>query len=180
MDILQISNIILLIIVGTIFFAGVSLAPFVPSFNKDLNRINKAVKLKPWENFLEIWSGSARVSMNIAKNNPDNEIYAIELALPLYLYSIIKNKFFWYKNLKIMFGNALKLDFSNYDIIYIYGLIETVNNIIKPKILKEMKEKAVFISYVFSIKKWDYEYKLDKPTEKDLPIHIYSKTKFWE
>lgn len=165
----------LLIIIAPIFFVGLSVAPFVPSFSKDLDRINRIVDLKKWQKFLEIWSWTARVSSYIAKNNPDSEVYGIELAFPLFLYSYLKNKCFWYKNLKIMFWNALKLDFSQYDIIYVYWLIESVNNLIKPKIINEIKEEAKFVSYVFEIKQWDYKYELNKETNKDLSIHIYSK-----
>lgn len=172
---MQIFWLFIIIIIWFLAFAGLSLAPFVPSFNKDLERINKITKLKPWEKFLEIWSWTARVSSYIAKNNPENNIYAIELALPLYVYSVIKNKLFWYKNLKIMFWNALKLDFSNYDIIYVFGQKGSVNSLLKPKIIKELKDNAKFISYAFSIDSWDYKHIENKPKKDDFSIHFYSK-----
>lgn len=166
---------VFIIIIWFIAIAWTSLAPFVPSFKKDLGRINKIIKLKKWDNFLEIWSWIAIVSSYIAKNNPENNIYAIELALPLYLYSVIKNKLFWYKNLKIMFWNALKLDFWDYDFIYIFGLKGSLNKLLKPKIINELKNNAKFISYAFSINAWDYNYIENKPKEDDISIHIYSK-----
>ncbi|MCT4616622.1 MAG: class I SAM-dependent methyltransferase [Candidatus Gracilibacteria bacterium] len=164
-----------IIIAGFLLFSGLSIAPFVPSFSKDLERINKLTKLKFGDKFLEIGSGTAKVSSYIAKNNPNNEIFAIELALPLFLYGYIKNKLFGYKNLKIKFGNALKLDFSEFDVIYVFGQEHTVNNLLKPKILQELKNNAKFISYVFKMDKWDYKYVLDKKNDEGLPIHIYSK-----
>jgi hypothetical protein len=164
-----------IIIAWFLLFSWLSIAPFVPSFSKDLERINKLTKLKFWDKFLEIWSWTAKVSSYIAKNNPNNEIFAIELALPLFLYGYIKNKLFWYKNLKIKFWNALKLDFSEFDVIYVFWQEHTVNNLLKPKILQELKNNAKFISYVFKMDKWDYKYVLDKKNDEGLPIHIYSK-----
>lgn len=154
-------------------FAWSSLAPWLPTQRKDLKRINKDANLKPGQKFIEIGCGDARVCSYIARHNPKAHVEGIELAPPLYFYSYIKQKISGPKNLKIIYGNALKHDFSNYDVIYIYGLKETINNQIKKKLLKDMKKGSKFLSYVFSLDDDWKDVQTEKPGAKERSVHIY-------
>lgn len=137
----------------SIFFISIfsffSLAPWVPTKKNDIKRINDLIKLKKWEKFLEIWSWTALVSIWIAKLNPDSEIIWIELSPFLFFVSKIKLYFVKEKNIKIIYWNALKLDLSNFDVIYVFWLVDTISKKLYPKLKLINNKNFRFISYCF-------------------------------
>lgn len=135
-------------------FSFFSLAPWVPTKSSDLERIHWILSLKKWERFLEIWCGTAKVSAYLAKQNPESNITWIELSPLLYIYSKIKAFFSWANNLNIMYWNALKIDFSKYDSLYVFGLPDTISQKLQPKLITELKNNAKFYSYCFKMT-WD-------------------------
>ncbi len=132
-------------------FSFFSLAPWVPTKKSDLERINKIINLQPWEKFLEMWSWTSLVSIYLAKNNPESTIHAIELSPLLYLLSRIKIFFSNTKNIKIFYWNALKKDFTEYNVLYCFWLPETVTNKIFPRIKNLKNNNFRFISYCFKM-----------------------------
>jgi tRNA A58 N-methylase Trm61 len=124
---------------------------------------------------VEIGCGSARVSMYIAKNNPDVNVTWIELAYPLYFYSKIKAHFFWPKNLHIQFKNAFKYDFSKTNVAYIFGLDKSVSWKLLKKLEKELPKWAKYISYVFTVNNWKWNVYIDKPSKMDNKICVCEK-----
>lgn len=142
-------ELIIVIVILILFFSFFSLAPFLPTRSKDLNRILEISKLKPWEKFLEVWCWTARVATYIAKEMPENEVVWIELSPFFYVYSKIKSLFFWTKNLKIIYWNALNLNFWDYDVIYVFWLWDSIEKKIFPKMEKEAKWKRL-LSYCFN------------------------------
>ena len=153
-------------------FSFISLAPRVPTRNKDLKRINDIIKLKPWEKFLEIWCGTAKVSIFIAIQNPKSEILWIELSPFLFLVSYLKVKISKQKNIKIIYGNALKIDFKDYDILYVFWLPETIKNKLFSKLKNEMKKTASFVSYCFKMEN-DYFIEEKYKPLKENSIYVY-------
>ncbi len=165
-------EILLFIIIMTTMLSFISLAPWVPTKKKDLIRINKILKLKKWEKFLEMWCWTAKVCLYIAKNNPDSQIIWIELS-PLF-YTISKIKIFLSrtKNINIIYGNALKLNLENYNIIYIFGLPETITKKVFPKISKIKNKNFRLISYCFKMTN-DYFKETKHKTENRFAIYEY-------
>lgn len=140
---------ILIFIVSVASF--LSLAPWVPTKKSDYKRIDDIIKLKPWEKFLEMWCWTSWVSLFIAKNNPHSKIIGVELSPFFYLISKLRILFSWLKNIEIKYWNALKLNLENYDIIYVFGLPETVTKKIFPKLSKIVNKKFRFVSYCFNM-----------------------------
>lgn len=132
-------------------FSFFSLAPWVPTKKIDLERINKVIKLKESESFLEIWCWTALVSLYLAEKNTNSKIYWIELSPFFYIVSKIKVYFSWLKNIEIKYWNALKLDFTKYDVVYVFGLPDTISRKILPKLFKVTNKKFRFISYCFKM-----------------------------
>lgn len=163
------------IVAFSLFYAWLSLAPWVPSNMSDRKRIHDISNLKSGQVFLEMGCGNGRVCSYIARKNPSATVIGIELAFPFYLFTKIRTFLFGPKNLKIVFGNALKYNISNVDILYVYGLTDSVNNQIKQKIEAEMKPEARFISYVFRIKKWKGKERIFKEKTTKFPIYLYEK-----
>ena len=71
--------------------------------------------------------------------------------MPVFFLGYIKQLFFPQKNLCIKLANALKEDFSRYDVLYIFGMPEKLAAKILPKFLQETKPGTRLISYVFSL-----------------------------
>lgn len=67
-------------------FSFLSLAPFVPTKTRDLERVARILDLQPGETFLEIGSGTAKVSLFLAKKFPESKIEGIELSPLFYLF----------------------------------------------------------------------------------------------
>ena len=82
--------------------------------------------------------------------NTQNLIIWIELSPFFYLFSKIKIYFSWLKNIKIIYWNALNLDFGDFDVFYIFWLPKNIEKKIFPKLKKQMKKNARFFSYCFA------------------------------
>lgn len=130
---------------------GLSLAPWVPTFHRDLDRVNKIAALKPGDTFLEAGCGNARVTTYIAKNNPKANIIGIEYSFLMFVWAKLRSLFSGLSNLTIRYGNALKVDVSDVDVVYAYGLTNTVNEKLLPKMKHELQPGSRFISYAFTI-----------------------------
>lgn len=168
-------EILILILFIVSVFSFFSLAPFLPTKKSDLKRINKLINLKQWERFLEIWCWNSRVSLFIAKNNLESKVVWIEFSPFFYLISKIRVFLCPFKNIKIIYWNALNLDFKNYDVLYVFWLPETVTQKIFPKLKKEMKDNARFFSYCFRMTN-DY-FKEERIKEKETINTVYKYTK---
>jgi len=168
--------IILLFIAGSVVITGLSIAPYMPARKDALSRINKLAALQPGQTFYDLGCGDGRVCYYIAKNNPKAHVIGIELFFPMYLWSKIQNYFLKYQNIKIKFGNALKTDLSDADVIYVYGVKNTINTQLKKKFQKELKKGAKALSYIFSIKEWDGRVTLNNEGNRKAPIYVYERS----
>jgi precorrin-6B methylase 2 len=167
-------NLIIFLILLSVVYSWSSLAPWVPTPKKELERINRTAGLKPGQVFVELGCGNGRVCSYIAKKNPKAKVVGIELALPMYMLTKLWVAIFGPKNLSIVFGNALKYDISDVDVLYVYGLVNSLNNQIKKKISKEMPSKAKLISYVFSIKEWSGVATKFNSAQNNAYIYVYT------
>ena len=154
--------------------AATSLAPWVPTAGKDVKRIHQLSHLQPGETFYDLGCGEGRVCRYMAKHNPEAQVIGIELAWPLYVVARCRQWIRPFKNLRYIRGNALHQNLSNADVVYVYGLIRTMNEKVKPTLLKNMKPGARAISYHFQMHDWPGTHTTNKPTNNDVPLHVYT------
>jgi len=166
-------HIIVWIIILLSFLSFFSLAPWVPTKTSDLKRINTLSRLKKGEKFLEIWCWTASVSLYIAKQNPQSQITWIELSVLFYCISKIRVYLSRVKNIQIQYWNALKINMRYYDVIYVFWLPETISEKLAPKLKKELKIWAKFLSYCFKMNTKDFDEKKDKPDNSTYAIYTY-------
>jgi len=173
---LVISFLFLIFILFSLFsfgFSLLSIAPWVPSRTKDLERINHLADLKPGQTFCELGCGDGKVCRFVARKNPEAKIVGIEISFPMYLIAKLIQVFVGPKNVKIKFGNALKTDMSKIDVAFVFGVDDSMNKKLGPKFLQEIKKGAKIISYVFQIKNWPGKSMKDKPSDEDVSIYVY-------
>lgn len=135
---------------------ALSLAPWVPTRKQDLKQIAEIADLKSGQVFLEFGCGTSHVSRYIATMYPEAHIIGVEVAFPFFIYARLRQKIYWPENLEIILKDGFRYDLKNVDVIYTFGLPDTVNIKMKKKLLEEMKPWAKFLSYVFSINDRDW------------------------
>lgn len=155
--------------------AGVSMAPWVPTRKKDIERLLDIMDLQSSESFLEIGCGDGRVSLAVAKEYPQAHIKGIEIAYPMYFFALFRRYISWAKNVKIRLANAFKEDFWSYDAIYVYGMPDKMWEKIVPQFLTQAKSWAKLYSYVFSIPEEYRKSVVSHGREGESKIHVLEK-----
>lgn len=155
----------------TLCMAFSSLAPWVPCWSKDMERIFKIASLKPGEIFYDLGCGNGKTVIYANKNFKATAI-GIELALPLFLICKIRQLFNRDKNLFFKWKNLFKENLSKANVIYFFGMPNSIKNKLKQKLEKEAKLGTRIISYTFPVHGWTPEI-VDKPSKKDLAIYLY-------
>jgi len=159
------------IILLSVVFANMSLAPWVPTRSRDLKRIFQLSQLKPDEIFYDLGCGNGKTVIYASKNYKAKAI-GLEIALPLFFVCKLRQIFHKDKNLIFKFKNLFSEDLSPADVIYFFAMPDKISGRLKDKLANEAKSGVRIISYVFPIKNWAPAV-VDKPSEKDLPIYLY-------
>ena len=161
----------LLPLIGTLAYGALKFAPWVPCFNQDLPRIFKHAKLNPNKVFYDLGSGTGK-TLFYANKNFNSYAKGIEVAIPFYVYSKIKQLISGNKKIQIKFGDFYKNDISDADVVYLYGMNNTLHKKLQDKLQKELKKGAKVISYAFPFTNWKHKIK-DKPSKKHTAIYVY-------
>lgn len=165
----------LILIFLTLVFSVLSIAPWLPAKSKDLGRINKLANLQPGQKLYELGCGDGRVSIFLAKNNPQATVIGIEVSLLFYFLAKARAKITGLKNLQIVLANALKTDLREADVIYVFGVRHSMNQLLKQKFQQELKIGAKVLSYVFAINDWPGRVVQDKPSDDSIMIYVYER-----
>ena len=152
--------------------AALSIAPWVPTQKKDLQRIHQLAQLKAGQVFFEMGCGDSRVSRYIAKNNPQAKVIWIDMCIPMYLYAKVLQWLFPIQNLTILFGDGFYQDLKKVDIAYVFGVPESMN-MLQKKFEKDLKKWAKVFSYVCEMKNWKGIIEKNKPQKEVLAIFIH-------
>lgn len=67
-----------------------SLAPWVPTRKKDIERLTSILDISDGQRFLEVGSADARVCVSLAKKFPQAIFHGIELAFPLFCLGVLR------------------------------------------------------------------------------------------
>jgi hypothetical protein len=164
---------VILIIFGiSVAWAGLSLAPWVPTRKRDFKRIGDLADFKVNDVFYDLGSGDGRLVFFINKNYRAKSI-GVEIALPFYIFSKFRQWLNKSKNINFKYKNVFSENLSDADVVYIFPQsAEKLTGKIIAKFNNELKSGARIITYAFPIKDWVAQ-KVDKPTINDLPIYLY-------
>lgn len=164
---------IFLVIIFYMAIAWFSFAPWVPARSRDLQRIFKLANLKPGEIFYDLGCGDGKLVFYAAKYFKAKAI-GVEIAFPLFCLCLIKKFFLRQPDVIFKLKNLFHEDLSKAEVIYFFGLPESINNKLKDKLEREIKPGTRIISYAFQIKDW-LPQTVNKEQNNDLPIYLYIK-----
>jgi predicted RNA methylase len=85
----------------------------------------------------------------------------------MYTWSKIRVYLSGQKNIKIIYGNALKTDFWAYDVVYIFWMPDTLVKKLLPRLQETVKENFRLVSYCFQMKNGFFDEKVYKKEKKN-------------
>lgn len=160
-------SLVVIILLGSVAYAGSKGAPWVPTWMRDMDRLKKLLALQPGQKFIELGCGNGRVCRYVAKDSKAH-IEGIELSIVQWGIAVLQS--LGRKNVKILFGNVFRKNLSEYDAVYLFLMPETYAKL-QPKFEKELKPGTRVVSYVWPIPNWT-PIKVDK--EKGRPdLYLY-------
>ncbi len=160
------------VILLTFAWTCLSLAPWVPTRKRDLERICRLANLQAGEKFYDLGCGDGRLVFYTAKNYQTDSV-GIELALPFFIICIIRQWLAKNKNIKFRFKNLYNENLAGADVVFFFSASsKKITEKLQTKLKTELKPSARIISYVFPILNWPAT-KISKPTDDDLPIYLY-------
>lgn len=161
-----------ILVFSTLF--GLSIAPWLPIRRKDLERINSLAQLEPGQVFYDLGCGDGRACFCLAERNPRAKIIGIESVAYLYLWAKVRAWLLDLGNVEIKFGDALKQNLLQADVIYVFATPHSINGRLREKFEKELGKNAKIISYSFAIDSWRGQSRTDRPDKAAIPIFIYT------
>ncbi|PIZ95000.1 MAG: hypothetical protein COX81_02115 [Candidatus Magasanikbacteria bacterium CG_4_10_14_0_2_um_filter_37_12] len=161
-----------LLFLFTLFISFISLAPWLPTFKKDLERIKNITNLQLGEKFCELGCGNGKVLFYLAKSYPNNNFLGVELALPLFLFCKFRLLLSSYNNIELNLKSLYRENLHDADVVYVFGMRDSMAGKFKKKLQAEMKFGSRVISYVFPIEGLESIF-IDKGKEKDVSIYVY-------
>jgi len=163
--------IIIFICLLSMAIAGISFAPWVPCWKKDMVRIFALADLQPGEIFYELGSGTGK---NVIYANKYFGVKAIglEIAIPFYLISKVKQLFLGKRDIRFKYKNLFSEDLSQADVVYFFGMPKQLKDKLKNKLAKELKPGARVVSYAFAIEGWQ-PVTVSRPKKTDVAIYLY-------
>lgn len=149
---------ILLLLFGRamIFMVPILHGPvFVPSADDKLRTMLELAKVKPGQKVIDLGAGDGKIVINLAKQGIAAE--GIEINPVLVKKAQLKIKQAGLEELaEVKKGNFWKLDYSDYDVIFLYGTTYIMERL-EEKLMQELKPGAVVISNFFQFPNWEPE-----------------------
>ncbi len=160
---------IFLVLLISLAYASANGAPWVPTWKKDLVRVQRLLDLKQGDQCVELGCGNARVSRFLAKTS-DAQVTGVELSLLQYMIAWVQAKCSGQSNITIKFGNAFHQDLTRVNALYMFLMPDTYEKI-RPKLESELKPGSRVVTYVWPIAGWE-PIKIDE-AEGSQKIYLY-------
>ena len=135
------------LIVFLLTMLAASAAPWLPTRQKDLDRVLALAAIKPGEVFYDLGCGDGRLIVTAAEAGA--KATGFDLSLMSYLMAIIRLSAVR-SNARVVFKNLFRQNLSGADIVYLF-LTPGAMPKIKTKLETEMKKGGRVISYAFAI-----------------------------
>lgn len=145
--------------------------PFILTPRRVRQEILKEVKIKTKETVYDLGCGLGEILI-LADKKYNAQSRGFEVSPGTYLLARL-NIFFKRSKAKVLFKDFFKVDLSNADVIFCY-LIPSINEKLRRKLEKELKNGARIASYAFSFKGWKAKKVIYKNSGiNSSPIYLY-------
>jgi len=154
-------------------YGGISAAPWVPLWRRDIERIIVLADLKDGQILYDLGAGDGRIILAAAKTKAIRAI-GFEVAILPYLIG-------WCKilltkktgSVDLQFRNFFKQNLGDADVICCF-LTPPAMRKLEPKLDRELKTGAKIFSYAFPLPNWQ-PIVVDKPDPNRAKIYVYQK-----
>lgn len=163
---------LVVLVLASMVRAYFSAAPWCPTKRKDWDRIIKAGGIRKGDIVYDFGSGTGCVASYVGKKTGATVI-GLELSIPFYLWSKVRNSLIGTKNVKIKNENFFQYNISDADCVFCF-LTPRAMDRLGEKFKKELNIGARVISYVFKISDWD-PIAVDCEGGSGASIYIYKK-----
>lgn len=164
------SIVVILLVVGTAAWAGMSAAPYVPSRTRDVQRIIALAEITPGQVVVDCGSGDGRVVLAAAAAGA--KAIGYEVSFVPWLISVIRGWRSPYRSqITFYWKSFFAVDLSSYDVVFAFLLPAGLKKLGK-QLDQQKKPGRRVLSFAWEISGWTPEYK-DKPDSTVLALWRY-------
>jgi hypothetical protein len=139
------------IMIFSLVRAFASLAPWVPSNLKMVGHALKYIAPSKGQTFADLGCGDGRIVF-YANNKYQLQADGFERAFVPFILAKLRQLKYRHRPVSIKLQNLYKANLTGYDIVFVYGLPQTINERLAPKLASELKSGAYLISYNFRLR----------------------------
>ncbi|RJO59107.1 hypothetical protein C4546_03845 [Candidatus Parcubacteria bacterium] len=162
--------IVALFVLGTMAWAGLKAAPWVPTRSADFERILKLAEIKAGQTIFELGAGEGRL-LKVFSQTPAAKIIGYEISILPFLIARWRCRKLGHK-VELKFKDFFQAPFAKANVIFCF-LTPTAMRKLKTKFEAECEPGTQIISYAFSVPGWNAD-AVDKPGAKDIGIYKYT------
>jgi len=140
------------ILTASFIYSSLKGSPYVPTRQKEIDKILKYAKLKPGQIFYELGCGDGRVARRAAQLYKVKSS-GVDVNPILVKYANFLAKFYKIKNCRFIKQDIFATNLRQADILYLFLMPKLISSLV-PKMEKELKAKTVIISHGFQIVEW--------------------------
>ncbi|PID52015.1 MAG: hypothetical protein CR972_03875 [Candidatus Moraniibacteriota bacterium] len=143
-------SIFVVILCVWIIYTVLFLAPWLPTFSRDMKRIVEIANLDEGDVFCELGSGDGRVSFYVSEKSPQAKIIGVEISYILHSIASVKKMFSHAKNITFKREDIYRTNLSDVDVIYVFATSRSANRLAR-YLQKSVKKGSRIISYNFQL-----------------------------
>lgn len=151
-------------------YSSIKGSPYVPTRQKEIDKVLKNAHLKAGLNFYELGCGDGRVC-RLAASRYQMKAYGVDVNSILIWYARFLAKIKHVTNVEFKTQNIFATDLSNADVVYLFLMPKLISQLV-PKLERELKKGALVISHGFKIVEWQDRLR-KKIAGKPFPTYYY-------
>jgi len=165
--------ILVFLILGTFAYAGLSAAPWVPLWKKDVRRMLTLAKVKPGEMVYDLGAGDGRIII-MASQEFGAQSVGFEMSILPYCLAYIKILLSGLRGkTSLQYRNFFDQNFGQADVICTFLSPKAMEKL-KPKFEAEAKPGCRIVSFAFHVPGWQARI-IDQPNSKTTSVYLYQR-----